>query len=164
SVSEKKLDVQVFEPGTNNYGPTYSQFFIRVPSPDNPDLASYELDAIREFDYQRIPLDLYGYREKHIARLIEFDPGEDNPAFMVIGEAFSYTDEKTVQYLNRDGMVIKEEKHSDDRKVPPVISEINPPRAPEKALVSSRFGYQPFDLPDYIDFPEIEITGPGAVK
>lgn len=156
SFDDQRLTLRVFIPGTNGYEAAYIQFYDRVPSPDNPDLMVFELDAVREFDYKSVP-DPDGYSDRRIARLIEFDPGKSEPSHLVFEEAYSYSREKLVQYLDENSQVVREERTPPEYDKKPTVVEISPPAGLEKPFQKERFQYEPFELPDYIDLPRLDI-------
>ncbi|MCA9800816.1 MAG: hypothetical protein KC777_02460 [Cyanobacteria bacterium HKST-UBA02] len=156
SFDDQKLTLRVYVPGDRGYEPAYTQFYDRVVSPDDPDLMVFELDAVREFDYKSVP-DPQGYSDRQIARLIEFDPGKSKPSYLVIQEVYSYSREKVVQYLDENSRVIKEERTPADYDKEPTVVEPDPPAKLDKPFQKERFQYEPFELPDYIDLPRVEI-------
>ncbi|MBK9141634.1 MAG: hypothetical protein IPM23_03995 [Candidatus Melainabacteria bacterium] len=157
SFDGQKLTVDVYVPGNSGYELAYVQYYTRVPGlQDDPDSMIFELDAVRDFYYENVR-DQYGYSDRRIARLIEFEPGKSKPSHLVIREAYSYSREQLVQHLDENAKVIKEERTPDEFDEEPTVVDINPPADPKIPLRNERFRYDPFELPDYIDLPRIEV-------
>lgn len=156
-VRPDKVEVTVYSAGESGT-PLYKQFWVRTdpqPSPDSK-VMNFELDAVMEYDY-KIPAE--GSRDPRIARLIEFDPGQDVPSHLIIKEPYSYSDAKTTQYLNKDGKLERQvvvtpgERWSD--KATETETKHDPAIELERPIDRERCKFVPIDVKGF-DFPTIQ--------
>jgi hypothetical protein len=111
-----------------------------------------------EHDYKIVPI---GSDETPRQRLVEFEPAGNHPSHAVIKELYyGYSPEKTTLWLDRNGMVVKEEEVVEDkatRDTSTTVSSFNPPVPLAKPFDWRRTEYVAFEVPPYIDFPSIKV-------
>ncbi|MBX9667776.1 MAG: hypothetical protein K2X93_09170, partial [Candidatus Obscuribacterales bacterium] len=175
----KGMRFSVLAPRKNDYE-TYSQLYKRSEKQVSKDSLEwkFELDALVDKDYG-LPAEDEDREAKRLHRVIEFAPGADTPYKLAITEPFSYSGARTIQYLNGDGKVVKEDTITDEyveedhpyeydyqtgqRKKQRVRKDkvdtktfVNPIE-PAKPIDWDRMKYIPFEVPSFIQIPKITI-------
>lgn len=158
TVGDNKMRVEVRSP-SNSQHTAYIQYWVRTDGTVSPDSRewNFELDAVFDQDY-RVPEE--GSSATWLGRMIEFDPGENLPNQLIIREPYSYSSERTTQYLDRTGKVVKEEivtRSGDSPEDKTEIRSHDPSIAPDKPIDWNRIKYVPLEVPAYVDFPIIKV-------
>ncbi len=159
---------------------TYSQLYKRSENQVSKDSLEwkFELDALVDKDYG-LPTEDEDREAKRYHRVIEFAPGADMPYKLFIAEPFGYGGARTIQHLNGDGKVVKEEVITDEyveedhpyeydyqtnqkkkqmvRKDKVDTKTFDKPIELAKPIDWERMKYIPFEVPSFIKIPKITI-------